>query len=255
MSCWVPLVVLRPGSSRHFPDSRRPLLAGWRGGPDSPRLASPSSRGGNGDSNDNGNRGCGLGCGIIGIGAILIGTVALICYLVPEACTSLVAGPVGRWGFGPPPPPDCYAGPYPTCTPGPAPKSLRDQEFETTIPKDVTNPRDVPKDRFIIEKARPQTNPVNGTSPSAGDSAGRAAESRDSSAGSNPASAPIDQAGTSATPSLPARPPGRASRPRRRHRHRNRLRRRRSRCRTALLLSVLIASCYAERTDPGRARG
>ena len=63
----------------------------------------------------------------------------------------------------PPPPQDCYAGPEATCTPPPAPSSLRDDPWITTIVHDITNisqlfhsghgiiERPVPNKRIVIK--------------------------------------------------------------------------------------------------------
>ncbi len=51
----------------------------------------------------------------------------------------------------PPPPQDCYAGPNPTCTPSPAPRSLRDSQHETEHPRNTTNPRAIPRGDTITE--------------------------------------------------------------------------------------------------------
>ena len=57
------------------------------------------------------------------------------------------------FGFLPPPPPpqDCYAGPDPSCSPPPAPRSLRDGQHITTHAADTVNPAVIPHRDTIVE--------------------------------------------------------------------------------------------------------
>jgi RHS repeat-associated protein len=65
-------------------------------------------------------------------------------------------GSCGVYGcYSPPPPPpppqDCYAGPSPSCSPPPAPRSLRYAPYETQHPGNTTNPADIARRDWIVE--------------------------------------------------------------------------------------------------------
>jgi hypothetical protein len=113
--------------------------------------------GGGGDTNNNG--GGGNGCGFLCLGFSIVGIIGGICALEPEICATILdIGDEGGAGAADnpvvEPPQNCFEAD--TCEVPKAPRSLRDDPYETEkAPKETTDPRDIPKDDTVAEKAPP----------------------------------------------------------------------------------------------------
>ena len=85
----------------------------------------------------------------------------------PTPCTTGCNNPSSAPLPPPPPPPDCYAGPHPTCQPGPAPGALLHDAWITGIVKDITSIPELCKLGYCInETDKSKQGAVKGTQPS-----------------------------------------------------------------------------------------
>jgi hypothetical protein len=124
----------------------------------------------------------------------------------------------------PPPPQDCYAGPDPSCSPPPAPRSLRDDQYITVHPRKTTNPAAIahghwivqprPTEQQLLDELHLQTTGLDTTPNENGTDASGQLSNTDTSQVQDPDST-VGQPGTpqpASQPALPA-PPARVALP------------------------------------------
>lgn len=156
-------------------------------------------RGGGAPGSSSSGGGCGWSCVGVGIG---VGGVS-VCVDQPWLC----APPPP-----PPPPQDCYAAQ--TCTPHPAPRSLRDDPHITDPPRDTVNLRDVPAKDTIDQPTpteqqllRALGDETDGLEPSANGNGSAAADSGNGT-GDNGIDDPAGNAGKPSAPEPSGPQPG-----------------------------------------------